>query len=151
MGGLSFTHFSGKPEVGAAVVMFSAAKNWPGAQFSKAGGISTDFARAQAVPFTLRAHVPSLTISNSPSNWPRGAGKIVVDHYGKVERLTKRHAEAVTDADRGKPSVSFVGRPPAPFSPPMASSVKGKRPPGEAITFDVRGAPGPRLGDRPPH
>lgn len=30
----------------------------------------------------------------------RGAGKIVADHYGKVERLTKRQAEAVTDADR---------------------------------------------------
>jgi myo-inositol-1(or 4)-monophosphatase len=30
----------------------------------------------------------------------RGAGKIVLDHYGKVERLTKRHAEAVTEADR---------------------------------------------------
>src|SRR5437588_5491328 len=34
----------------------------------------------------------------------RGAGKIVLDHYGKVERLTKTHvaasAEAVTDADR---------------------------------------------------
>jgi len=34
----------------------------------------------------------------------RGAGKIALDHYGKVERLTKTHAattdEAVTDADR---------------------------------------------------
>ncbi len=30
----------------------------------------------------------------------RGAGKIVSDHYGKVARLTKRQAEAVTDADR---------------------------------------------------
>lgn len=34
----------------------------------------------------------------------RGAGKIVLEHYGKVERLTKTHAaaseEAVTDADR---------------------------------------------------
>ena len=34
----------------------------------------------------------------------RGAGKIILDHYGKVERLTKTHvaasAEAVTDADR---------------------------------------------------
>lgn len=34
----------------------------------------------------------------------RGAGKIVLDHYGKVARLTKTHAqtnaEAVTDADR---------------------------------------------------
>src|SRR5665213_2756830 len=34
----------------------------------------------------------------------RGAGKIVVSNYGKVERLTKTHiattAEAVTEADR---------------------------------------------------
>lgn len=34
----------------------------------------------------------------------RGAGKIVLEHYGKVQRLTKTHAtttkEAVTDADR---------------------------------------------------
>ncbi len=30
----------------------------------------------------------------------RGAGKIVAEHYGKVARLTKRQAEAVTDADR---------------------------------------------------
>jgi myo-inositol-1(or 4)-monophosphatase len=34
----------------------------------------------------------------------RGAGRVILDHYGKVERLTKTHAattdEAVTDADR---------------------------------------------------
>jgi len=30
----------------------------------------------------------------------RGAGRIVADYYGKVARLTKRQAEAVTDADR---------------------------------------------------
>jgi myo-inositol-1(or 4)-monophosphatase len=30
----------------------------------------------------------------------RGAGRIVLDHYGKVDRLTKRHKEAVTEADR---------------------------------------------------
>src|SRR5271169_5400523 len=30
----------------------------------------------------------------------RGAGQIVLDHYGKVDRLTKRQAEAVTEADR---------------------------------------------------
>jgi len=30
----------------------------------------------------------------------RGAGKIVLDQYGKVRRLTKRYEEAVTDADR---------------------------------------------------
>src|SRR3954447_10494141 len=34
----------------------------------------------------------------------RGAGRVILDHYGKVARLTKTHAattdEAVTDADR---------------------------------------------------
>ena len=30
----------------------------------------------------------------------RGAGKIVLDQFGKVERLTKRQEEAVTEADR---------------------------------------------------
>lgn len=30
----------------------------------------------------------------------RAAGKGVLGHYGKVQRLTKRHAEAVTEADR---------------------------------------------------
>jgi myo-inositol-1(or 4)-monophosphatase len=30
----------------------------------------------------------------------RGAGKVVLGHFGKVERLTKRQAEAVTPADR---------------------------------------------------
>jgi myo-inositol-1(or 4)-monophosphatase len=30
----------------------------------------------------------------------RGAGRIALDHFGRVERLTKRHAEAVTVADR---------------------------------------------------
>src|SRR5206468_995655 len=34
----------------------------------------------------------------------RGAGQIVLDHYGKVQRLTKTHVaaneEAVTEADR---------------------------------------------------
>ena len=34
----------------------------------------------------------------------RGAGRVILDHYGKVERLTKTHAaatdEAVTEADR---------------------------------------------------
>src|SRR5690554_6743959 len=34
----------------------------------------------------------------------RGAGQVILDHYGKVDRLTKTHAattdEAVTEADR---------------------------------------------------
>ena len=39
----------------------------------------------------------------------RGAGKIVLDQYGKVERLTKRHAEAVTDADRASQRLIVAG------------------------------------------
>ena len=39
----------------------------------------------------------------------RGAGKIVLDHYGKVSRLTKRHAEAVTDADRASQRYIVAG------------------------------------------
>lgn len=30
----------------------------------------------------------------------RGAGQIILDHYGRVQRLTKREKEAVTEADR---------------------------------------------------
>ena len=43
----------------------------------------------------------------------RGAGKIVMEHYGKVERLTKTHAmttgEAVTDADRASQRYIVAG------------------------------------------
>jgi myo-inositol-1(or 4)-monophosphatase len=43
----------------------------------------------------------------------RGAGKIILDHYGKVERLTKTHSaatdEAVTDADRASQRFIVAG------------------------------------------
>lgn len=43
----------------------------------------------------------------------KGAGKIVLDHYGKVARLTKTHAttsaEAVTDADRASQRFIVAG------------------------------------------
>jgi myo-inositol-1(or 4)-monophosphatase len=43
----------------------------------------------------------------------RGAGKIVLDHYGNVERLTKTHtmttSEAVTDADRASQRFIVAG------------------------------------------
>ena len=43
----------------------------------------------------------------------RGAGRVVMDHYGKVERLTKTHvaasAEAVTDADRASQRYIITG------------------------------------------
>src|SRR5205823_6651030 len=43
----------------------------------------------------------------------RGAGKIVLDHFGRVERLTKTHAaasaEAVTEADRASQRFIVAG------------------------------------------
>jgi myo-inositol-1(or 4)-monophosphatase len=43
----------------------------------------------------------------------RGAGRVILDHYGKVERLTKTHAqttdEAVTDADRASQRYIVAG------------------------------------------
>ncbi len=43
----------------------------------------------------------------------RGAGNIILDHFGKVERLTKTHAattdEAVTDADRASQRFIMAG------------------------------------------
>lgn len=43
----------------------------------------------------------------------RGAGRIILDHYGKVERLTKTHIaaseEAVTDADRASQRFIVAG------------------------------------------
>src|SRR5438552_15076059 len=43
----------------------------------------------------------------------RGAGRIILDHYGKVERLTKTHIattdEAVTDADRASQRYIVAG------------------------------------------
>jgi myo-inositol-1(or 4)-monophosphatase len=43
----------------------------------------------------------------------RGAGRIILQHYGKVERLTKTHAaassEAVTDADRASQRFIVAG------------------------------------------
>src|SRR4051812_14907322 len=43
----------------------------------------------------------------------RGAGKIILDKYGKVERLTKTHSaasdEAVTEADRASQRLIVAG------------------------------------------
>lgn len=39
----------------------------------------------------------------------RAAGRIVLEHYGKVERLTKRHDEAVTEADRATQRFIIAG------------------------------------------
>jgi myo-inositol-1(or 4)-monophosphatase len=64
----------------------------------------------------------------------RGAGKIVVDHYGKVSRLTKRHQEAVTDADRASQRYIVAG---LRRRFPDDGVIGEENETGEAITFDV--------------
>jgi len=39
----------------------------------------------------------------------RGAARIVLEHYGKVQRLTKRHDEAVSEADRASQRFIVAG------------------------------------------
>ena len=66
-----------------------------------------------------------------------GAGKIVLEHYGKVERLTKTHAaaseEAVTEADRASQRHIVVG-----LKKRFANDgiVGEESETGESITFD---------------
>lgn len=64
----------------------------------------------------------------------RGAAKIVLDHYGKVRRLTKRHAEAVTDADRASQRFIVAG---LRRRFPDDGIIGEENDTGEAITFDV--------------
>lgn len=72
----------------------------------------------------------------------RGAGKIVLEHYGRVERLTKTHAaasaEAVTDADRASQRFIVAG-----LRKRFASDgiVGEENETGDAITFEC---PDPR-------
>jgi myo-inositol-1(or 4)-monophosphatase len=69
----------------------------------------------------------------------RGAGKIVLNHWGKVERLTKTHvaasSEAVTDADRASQRfiISGIRR-----RFPTDGIVGEESETGTSITFDVR-------------
>ena len=67
----------------------------------------------------------------------RGAGKIVLEHYGKVERLTKTHAttsaEAVTDADRASQRFIVAG---LARRFPDDGIVGEENDTGSAITFD---------------
>src|SRR5689334_2177086 len=67
----------------------------------------------------------------------RGAGRIVLDHYGKVERLTKTHvaasAEAVTDADRASQRFIVAG---LRKRFPTDGIVGEENESGDAITFD---------------
>src|SRR3954454_4988808 len=68
----------------------------------------------------------------------RGAGKIVLEQYGKVERLTKTHAaanmEAVTDADRASQRFIVAG---LRKRYPNDGLVGEESETGESITFDV--------------
>lgn len=64
----------------------------------------------------------------------RGASKIVLDHYGKVSRLTKRHQEAVTDADRASQRFIVAG---LRRRFPDDGIIGEENETGEAITFEV--------------
>jgi myo-inositol-1(or 4)-monophosphatase len=72
----------------------------------------------------------------------RGAGRIILDHYGKVERLTKTHAaasdEAVTEADRASQRLIVAG---LRKRFPKDGIVGEESETGESITFDC---PDPR-------
>lgn len=63
----------------------------------------------------------------------RGAGKIVLDHWGKVDRLTKRQAEAVTEADRASQRLIVAG---LRKRFPGDGIVGEENETGDAITFD---------------
>lgn len=67
----------------------------------------------------------------------QGAGKIILDHYGKVARLTKTHAttsaEAVTDADRASQRFIVAG---LKRRYPRDGVVGEENDTGSAITFD---------------
>jgi myo-inositol-1(or 4)-monophosphatase len=69
----------------------------------------------------------------------RDAGKIVLDHWGKVERLTKTHvaasSEAVTDADRASQRFIIAG---IRRRFPNDGIVGEESETGTSITFDVR-------------
>jgi myo-inositol-1(or 4)-monophosphatase len=64
----------------------------------------------------------------------RGAAKIVSDQYGKVRRLTKRHAEAVTDADRASQRHIVAG---LRKRYPNDGIIGEENETGDAITFEV--------------
>lgn len=64
----------------------------------------------------------------------RGAGKIVREHYGKVRRLTKRGAEAVTEADRMSQRFIVAG---LRRRFPDDGIIGEENETGDAITFDV--------------
>lgn len=65
----------------------------------------------------------------------RGAGKIILDHFGKVDRLTKRGAEAVTEADRSSQR-HIVAALRTRF--PTDGIIGEENETGDAITFDCK-------------
>src|SRR3954469_403565 len=73
----------------------------------------------------------------------RGAGKIILEHYGKVQRLTKTHAaaseEAVTDADRASQRYVVAG---LRKRFPGDGVIGEENDTGSAITFDCPDAQG---------
>jgi myo-inositol-1(or 4)-monophosphatase len=83
------------------------------------------------------AYLPQMSLAHDLQyaiDLARGAGKIVLEHYGKVSRLTKRHQEAVTDADRASQR-SIVAGLRRRF--PDDGIIGEENETGEAITFDV--------------
>jgi myo-inositol-1(or 4)-monophosphatase len=64
----------------------------------------------------------------------RTAGKLVAEQYGKVQRLTKRHNEAVTEADRASQRLIITG---LRKKFPGDGIVGEENDTGDAITFDV--------------
>lgn len=63
----------------------------------------------------------------------RGAARIVVDHYGRVERRTKQRGEAVTDADRASQRFIVAG---LRTRYPGDGIVGEENDTGDSITFD---------------
>jgi myo-inositol-1(or 4)-monophosphatase len=69
----------------------------------------------------------------------RQAGSLVRDHYGKVQRLTKRHDEAVSEADRASQRLIAAG---IRKRFPTDGIVGEENETGDAITFEVRNPAG---------
>jgi myo-inositol-1(or 4)-monophosphatase len=64
----------------------------------------------------------------------RAAGALVMEHYGKVDRLLKRNDEAVTDADRASQRLIVAG---LRRRFPTDGIIGEENETGDAITFDV--------------
>jgi myo-inositol-1(or 4)-monophosphatase len=64
----------------------------------------------------------------------RAAGALVLENYGKVDRLLKRHSEAVTDADRASQKLIAAG---LKRRFPNDGIVGEENDTGDAITFEV--------------